>query len=351
MSLRRKPNGIYFADVYGRSGRRVRKSSGTRDEAAAKEWYAKLLNDLWRQKSLDEKPRRKWDEAVANYMMQKAGTASEDQNITRIATLHPFLGGQYLADIDRERLTLIKHSLGETMKASTVNRYLSFISAVLHHACNELGWLDAVPKIKKAEETPTKVEFLTPEEVDNLVAELGSKPRTAHLVPFVIFAIATGLRMRNVTHLRWSQIDMPRRTMWVDAPDAKARRSISVPLTDDACAVIRAQMGKHSEYVFTFRGKPYDRVNGRTLRSAAKRCGIEKHLHPHLFRHTFASWHIMSGTSVLELMRLGGWAKVDSVLIYAHLSSEHLRSAAENRAQIRHTFETALHEAGINARK
>lgn len=351
MSLRRKPNGIYYADEYSPSGRRVRQSSGTRDEAAAKEWYAKFLNDLWRQKALKEKPRRKWDEAVADYMKQKSGSASEGHNLTRIGVLHSWLGGQYLADIDKELLNTIKRELESRLKGSTVNRYLSFVSAVLHHARDELEWIETIPKIKKAAVDAPEMVFLTPDEVDLLVNELASKKRTAHLVKFVVFAVATGLRMRNITHLKWSQIDMPRKTMWVNAPDAKARRSISVPLTEDACAVIRSQIGKHDEYVFTFRGKPYDRVNPRTLRSAAERCGIEKHLHPHLFRHTFASWHVMSGTSLLELMRLGGWAKFESVENYAHLSSEHLRSAAENLSQIRHTLDSVLNTATKNDSK
>ena len=62
MSLRKKANGIWYADEYTPRGRRIRPSSGTRDEAKAREWYAKLLDDLWRQKSLDEKPRRTWDD-------------------------------------------------------------------------------------------------------------------------------------------------------------------------------------------------------------------------------------------------------------------------------------------------
>lgn len=339
MPLKRKASGIWYADEINPSGRRIRPSSRTRDEAKAREWYAKLLDDLWRQKALGEKPRRTWDEAVEAYMEEKAGTPSYDQNITRIALLHPYLGGQYLIDIDKELLNGIKRALLKGMKPSTVNRYRAFILAVLNYAAEELEWIEKVPKVKRAEVEPARIEFLTPDEVDALIDHLDGRARSKHLVKFVAFAVATGLRMRNITRLEWSQIDMERRCMWIQAPDAKGRRPIAVPLTADAYAVIRSQMGKHLTRVFTYRDKPYDRVNPRTLKEAASAAGIQKKVTAHLFRHTFASWHIMSGTSLAELKELGGWAKLESVLIYAHLSADHLRKAAENRAQIRHTLE------------
>ena len=347
MSLRRKPNGIWFADVYAASGERIRKSSRTRDEAKAREWYAKLLNDLWRQRQLGERARRTWDEAVVAYMKAKEGSASYDSNLTRIARLHPELGGWYLVDIDRKKLNEVKRWLAESLKPGTVNRYLSFVLAVLNYAADEMEWIERAPKVKKADVPASDVEFLTPEEAERLIVELQRLARTRHLVKFVSFALATGLRMRNVTRLEWSQIDMQRRCMWVRAVDSKSRKPIPVPLTAQAIAVLRSQMGQHLERVFTFRGKPYERVNSRTLHKAAARAGIQKRVHPHLFRHTFASWHVMSGTSLQELKELGGWSKLESVLIYAHLSSAHLARAAENTARIGHTL-TKLVEASAS---
>ena len=49
----------------------------------------------------------------------------------------------------------------------------------------------------------------------------------------------------------------------------------------------------------------------------------------HDLRHTWASWHVMSGTSLQELMELGGWKSYEMMLRYAHLASEHLSAAAQ----------------------
>lgn len=60
---------------------------------------------------------------------------------------------------------------------------------------------------------------------------------------------------------------------------------------------------------------------------ALKRAGIDN-FRWHDLRHTWASWHVQNGTSLQELQQLGGWSSFEMVLRYAHLSGDHLRTAA-----------------------
>ena len=53
----------------------------------------------------------------------------------------------------------------------------------------------------------------------------------------------------------------------------------------------------------------------------------------HDLRHTWASWHVQSGTSLQELKELGGWSCYEMVLRYAHLGGDHLKEAA-NRVSV-----------------
>jgi integrase len=50
-----------------------------------------------------------------------------------------------------------------------------------------------------------------------------------------------------------------------------------------------------------------------------RRAGIEA-FRSHDLLHTWASWHVMNGTSLQELMELGGWKSYEMVLRYAHLA-------------------------------
>lgn len=48
----------------------------------------------------------------------------------------------------------------------------------------------------------------------------------------------------------------------------------------------------------------------------------------HDLRHTWASWHVQSGTPLFVLKELGGWRTLEMVKKYAHLAPEHLAQYA-----------------------
>jgi integrase len=68
--------------------------------------------------------------------------------------------------------------------------------------------------------------------------------------------------------------------------------------------------------------------NSSSAWDEAKRRARIEHFRFHDLRHTWASWHVQSGTSLQELMELGGWKSYEMVLRYAHLAPEKLGSAA-----------------------
>ena len=94
-----------------------------------------------------------------------------------------------------------------------------------------------------------------------------------------------------------------------------------------ALSVLRKQIGKHPQWVFTFSGEPVGQVNTRAWTSALKRAGIED-FKWHGLRHTFATWHRQTGTPTHELQRLGGWKTGAMVERYAHVAPEALQGAA-----------------------
>jgi len=144
------------------------------------------------------------------------------------------------------------------------------------------------------------------------------------------FTLATGLRENNVLNLRWDQINQQTRHIALEAPDVKGRASLGVPLNDAAWAVIRERRGKNKEWVFGHpdSGKPLVKASNRAWYSALRKAKI-KNFRWHDLRHTWAAWAVQSGVSLQELMHLGGWRTYSMVLRYAHLSSEHLKQAAE----------------------
>jgi integrase len=119
-----------------------------------------------------------------------------------------------------------------------------------------------------------------------------------------------------------------RRVAWIHPDQAKAKKAITVPLSDTAIAVLRRQLTKKRapefvDSVFVYQGKPVYQTVPAAWRKALKRAGI-RDFRWHDLRHTWASWHVQRGTPLQVLKELGGWETMEMVQRYAHLSTDHL---------------------------
>ena len=171
-----------------------------------------------------------------------------------------------------------------------------------------------MPKVTLYREAKRRVRWITPEQARALLSEL-----PLHLREMAIVALATGLREAHLVELSWSQIDLERGTAWRHGDKAKGQEDIHVSLSDAAMSVLRRQIGKHPERVFTYRGKPVAWANTRAWRKTLKRVGLED-FRWHDLRHTWASWHVQHRTPLYDLQEMGGWKSEKMVRRYAHLA-------------------------------
>ncbi len=307
-------------------GKKIAESTGTVNVQEAQEYHDRRRAELWRESRLDEKPRVTWEEAALAWIEEHAcHKRSYDMDLSRLKWLTPLLAGISLDKIGTSAITKLRdkrHKNG--VEKSTCNRYLAVVSAILHHA-HAKEWVPAVPKIPYFPEPEGRLRFLSADEEKRLLAEL-----PAHTRQMTRLSLATGLRRHNVTHLRWEDVDLPRRTAWVWKGEAKGRKSFAVPLNAAALAVLEEQKGENQEWVFTYEGKPVYHVVTAAWKKALKRAELEDDIDFHTMRHTWASRHVMNGTPLEVLMKLGAWSRLDMVLKYAHLESSYVSGYAEN---------------------
>ncbi|WP_431822408.1 tyrosine-type recombinase/integrase [Burkholderia sp. F1] len=319
-------------------GAPIQGSTGTRDKAQAQEFHDRLKVDLWNQARLGTKPRHTWNDAVVRYVVDRDGLPSLETSKTHLRWLDRHLTGVALADIDRNRIDAIalakrreprvvrtRHGVvetGRTVSDGTVRRVLGVLKAVLNAAV-EWEWLDRAPVTKRAKVVSKRIRWLSPAEAERLLAAL-----PGHLADMARFSLETGLRRSNVTGLQWSQVDLARRVAWIHPDQAKAKKAITVPLSDTAIAVLRRQLATKrapgfAGSVFVYQGKPVYQTTTTAWRKALDRA----HIHDfrwHDLRHTWASWHVQRGTPLQVLKELGGWETMEMVQRYAHLSADHL---------------------------
>jgi integrase len=322
MSLYRRKGSPYWWARFTHNGKRLQQSTGTSDRQKAQEYHDKLKSQLWEQDRLGRKPARSWNDAVVRWLRETGAKASHKDDIQKLRWLDRHLRGAPLDRISRDQLASIADTKAKEASETTANRYMALARAILRKSALEWEWIDRVPKVRMFKERPRRVRWVTREQANQLLALL-----PVHLADMARFSLATGLRQANVLQLEWSQLDMPRKVAWIHADQAKARKAIGVPLNDEAVAVVRRQLGKHQVRVFTFQDRPVASANTKVWRRAVKAAGLGD-FRWHDLRHTWASWHAQAGTSSLELQEMGGWETPAMVRRYAHLSPEHLATAA-----------------------
>ncbi len=353
MSLyeRKESQNYYYKPYCPRTGKALQGSTGTADKTKAQEFHDRLKASLWDEvkteeefkeepeEEFEEKPQYLWQHAVLEYLEPRQNHSSIASIKSYLNWLEPWLKDKALDDINEALISKIKaakqqdvvhirtkrqgkKSMGRKVQPSTVNKVLKSLLTILRIAVRR-KWLDQVPTVDLLPELKKRVRWLTQDEAQRLLSVLPS-----HLADMTQFSLETGLRRANVTGLEWTQIDLVKKIAWIHPDQAKARKAICVPLSDEAISILKRQMSKrrdadYTTSVFVYRGKPVKQTSTKAWYKALKAVGIND-FKWHDLRHTWASWHVQRGTPLYVLKELGGWETLEMVQRYAHLSSEHL---------------------------
>jgi len=146
---------------------------------------------------------------------------------------------------------------------------------------------------------------------------------------------SSGLRLSELVSLTPGALDLRDRTVRVLGKGSKAR---IVPIGRPAIDALerwlreRPQAAKPGvEALFIGRsGRPLT-VRAVQLRVAtwARRQGLGQHVHPHMFRHSFATHLLESSGNLRGVQELLGHADISTTQIYTHLDFQHLATVYE----------------------
>ena len=145
---------------------------------------------------------------------------------------------------------------------------------------NNLSWLLKAPKIKLEKQTDVRKPYpLSYDEQTRLFNELPD-----HLKHMALFAC----RDQEICNLRWEwEVKVPEGSVFlIPEWQVKNEEERLVVLNKVAHGVIEEVRGVHSEYVFTYRGRPIKRMSNSAWKSARLRAGLP-HVRAHDLKHTF----------------------------------------------------------------
>jgi integrase/recombinase XerC len=141
---------------------------------------------------------------------------------------------------------------------------------------------------------------------------------------------SSGLRLDELVGLDMGHLDLADRTVRVLG---KGRKTRVVPVGRKAVEALRAWLRDRAtlasmDEAALFVGRNGTRLKHRAvqLRVAywARRKGLPSHVHPHLFRHSFATHLLESSKDLRGVQELLGHADISTTQIYTHLDFAHL---------------------------
>jgi integrase len=276
--------------------------------------------------------------------------------------LKPYIGHRQLQGLRAEHIQAVVNALVSEGKApSTVRKAY----AVLRLACEQAVVTEILPR------SPAKRIILPKKEQDEIrFFTVDEQRRFINALPddasgrALYFILGTGLRLAELSGLRWSDIqanqftiaqtirrnrnfddmDSRRTSLQVSTPKTKAGRR-TIPLTPKLKDILAEQKRQQAQsrilagdewqemgLVFTTElGTPLEGRNlTRTLHRVLKEAKLEQ-LGVHALRHTFATRALESGMDLRTLSEILGHANITLTLqLYAHSTTESKRNAMKS---------------------
>jgi integrase len=238
--------------------------------------------------------------------------------------------------------------LSETLKnlPNTIHSNLKVIRRVLNDAISEdIFPYEKNPFLKMKLKTENTIkEFLTEEEIIKIEElELTDNTMMFHHRNIYIFATyAGGLRISDILQLKWKNYDGDRILM----ETKKTRNNVSIKLPMKAKEIIKLYQPKKvipENFIFPFLKNetvytPHELfrvISSRTayinkdLKKIAEKAQIDKNIHFHTSRHTFATRALRKGMRIEYVSKLLGHESIKTTQVYAKIVNKDLDDAMD----------------------
>lgn len=176
-----------------------------------------------------------------------------------------------------------------------------------------------LPKIAK--QRPT---FISEEQLSQIINVTDEK----YYKNAFLFAFYTGMRLGEIVNLRWTEVSFPENLITVKSSHdfrTKNNKTREIPISKKLHDVL-ITLNKKTEYVFVNNKnrKLMDDALSKTFKRKVIECNMDKKIHFHSLRHSFASLLVQRGASIYAVKELLGHSDINTTQIYAHLNKETL---------------------------
>jgi integrase/recombinase XerD len=226
-------------------------------------------------------------------------------------------------DPDKVDADDVKLYISENLSDKASSSIIIFLSALKY---SFLGILkkDITLGIKRPKREKRLPTVLTKEEVKKLFEVLDTKKSRM----MISLMYACGFRVSELINLKTEDLDFNEKTGKILQGKGKKDRIFNIPefLLEGLKTQMERQKKNKEVYLFTgTKGKLSERNLQKIVSKAAKRAGINKDVHCHTLRHSFATHLLENGIDIRKIQELLGHADLSTTQIYTHISTEELK--------------------------
>lgn len=201
--------------------------------------------------------------------------------------------------------------------ASAVNVALSGINFLYRQVLNWKKEDIGIPYQKQDRKLPI---VLNRQEIKRLI----ETPKNLKHKAVISMLYASGCRNAELCRLQIADIDSGRMLVRINL--GKGRKDRYTLLGDYNLSILREYWNKYKPRLWLFPGqnpkKPYStHTVENVVKTAAKKCGIIKHVRPHILRHSFATHLAENGVNIRIIQKLLGHKNIRTTMKYIHITN------------------------------
>lgn len=320
---------VLMLDYYV-AGRRVRESSGTKNEQDAR----KILRQRLVAADMGERPIKAFSLEEARLLLiadyERRGIKTKDEVLARIKNhVFEFAGfrkSRKLSSITEAHLDqYIEHRRAEGAANGTINTELSALRRMFRLAAKRQR-VARVPEFELLPEAAPRTGFFDRWKFARVLARLPEYWR-----PPTYFSFLTGWRLQSeVLPLTWPRVDFDAREVRLWHDETKSGEPRLFPFTEELEALLRPQWEARPAgcpWVFQRGGRKLNHPR-RLWSRASEEAGFPE-LKPHDFRRTACRNLVKDGVPEKTAMLMVGWSSREMLDRYNIVAEEDLRHAAD----------------------
>ena len=169
-------------------------------------------------------------------------------------------------------------------------------------------------------------DYFTKEELENMMNYLVNLKHKL----LIIIGYSAGLRRNEIKNIRIRDIDLKKNRLFIK--DSKGNKDRYTLLAGNIKELLVQYLQEYNPKQYLFEndkvpGKQYSASSmGQVIKKAAKAVGIQRRVHLHMLRHSFATHLLEDGKDITYVQQLLGHADIKTTQKYTHIINDAIES-------------------------